>query len=208
MKKIIAILLALVIGLFALTACNKDDGDVSNGDYGDFKPVEKFDEDKLKETWSVGEITFANKNKVTLPCSVKDFIEKSGLTVGNKATYETMVIQSGKTYSIQLIAENTQIKIECKNLDSADTGYLDGTVVGFSFFNSEAGNRQITVAAGLTVGVTRADVESALGIPEDKTSEDVMYTYKEKISDEQTIRLNISFNSSDVVNSIVYNVGK
>ncbi len=208
MKKIIAIMLVLVIGLFAFTACNKDEEDSTTNNYGDFEPVEEFDEDKLKETWSVGEITFANKNKVTLPCSAKDFIEKSGLTVGNKATYETMVIQSGKTYSIQLIAENTQIKIECKNLGSADAGYLDGTVVGFSFFNSEAGNRQITVAAGLTVGVTRADVESALGIPEGKTSEDVMYTYKEKVSDEQTIRLNISFNSSDVVNSIVYNVGK
>ena len=48
MKKFIAILLVLVIGLFAFTACNKDDNS-SAVDYGDYKPVEKFDGDKLKE---------------------------------------------------------------------------------------------------------------------------------------------------------------
>ncbi len=209
MKKIVAIVLALVIGLFAFTACNKEkDSNSPLNDYGDYEPVEKFDEDKLKETWSIGEITFANNNKITLPCSVKEFIEKSGLTVGNKNYYEGIVVQPGKTFSIQLEDIDMQVKIECKNLETDNIGYLDGTVVGFSFFNSKAGNRQITVAAGLTVGVTRAEVESALGIPEGNTQEDRMYIYKNKISDTQTIRLNISFNSDNMVNSIIYNVGK
>ena len=64
MKKFIAILLVLVIGLFAFTACNKDNNGNSTVDYGNYEPVEEFDGDKLKESWSTGEITFANKNKI------------------------------------------------------------------------------------------------------------------------------------------------
>lgn len=70
------------------------------------------------------------------------------------------------------------------------------------------GYRAITVAAGLTVGVTRAQVEEALGISGGQTNEDRLYIYKEKVSDEQTIRLAVSFNSDDIVNSISYKVGK
>ncbi len=207
MKKFVAILLVLVIGILCFSGCNKEDKDPLT-DYGDYNPVEKFDEDKLKETWSAGEITFANKNKIVLPCTVEEFIEASGTYIGNQSYYDNMVVQPDKKFTIQLLADNIQLKIDCKNLTTENVGYLETTVVGFSFFKSADGNRQVTVAAGLTVGVTRAEVESALGIPEGKTSEDTMYTYKEKVSDEQTIRLNISFNSADVVNSISYQVGK
>ena len=74
MKKVIAVLLALVIALFALSACNKDDV-ASNEDYGDYKPVEKFDGDKLKENWTTGEITFGNKNKIKLPSTIDEFLQ-------------------------------------------------------------------------------------------------------------------------------------
>lgn len=208
MKKFTAVLLALVLVLFSFAACNKEDDSNPSTDYGDYEPVEKFDEEKLKETWSIGEITFANENKVTLPCTVREFIEKSGMHLADESIYANQQMQPGKTFALQLLSENTQIKIDCKNLGTSDVSYLDATVVGFNFFNSVAGNRQITVAAGLTVGITRAEVEDALGIPEGKTSEDSMYTYKEKVSDEQTIRLSISFNSSGIVNSITYKVGK
>ena len=207
MKKFIAILLVLVIGLFAFTACNKDDNS-SAVDYGDYKPVEKFDGDKLKETWSSGEITFANKNKILLPCSIEEFIEASGLKFTNGAAYENKPIKPGETFTIPLVGTDTQIKIDCQNLGSTDCGYLETTVVGFNFFNSAKGNRVITVAAGLTVGVTRAEVEKAMGIPEGKTSEDRLYTYKVELENKETIRMSISFNSKGIVNSISYDLDK
>jgi hypothetical protein len=206
MKKFIAILLVLVIGLFAFTACNKEDN--STGDYGDYKPVEKFDGDKLKETWSAGEITFANKNKIVLPCTIDEFLNASGLRFTNEQAYENKQFKPGESFTIPLVGTDTQIKIDCQNLGSSDCGYLDTTVVGFNFFNSAKGNRAITVAAGLTVGITRADVEKALGIPEGKTSEDRLYTYKVELENKEAIRLSVSFNSSGIVNSISYDLDK
>ena len=85
---------------------------------------------------------------------------------------------------------------------------ISTTVVGFNYFNSANGNRAITVAAGLTVGVPRADVEEALGIPEGKTSEDRLYTYTVKVEEKDAIRMSVSFNSSDIVNSISYDLIK
>ncbi len=203
MKKIIAILLVLVIALFSFAACNKDK---SNEDetQNNYKPMEEFNEDKLKETWTAGEITFPNGNKITIPCTVGEFIEKSGLKTNAASQYENKSIKAGETFNLTLVGDDVQVKISCKNTGSADAEYLDAKVISFNFFNGTAGNRQITVAAGLTVGITRAEVESALGIPEGKTAEDRMYTYKAELDDNQRIRLNVSFNSSDIVNSISY----
>lgn len=203
MKKVIALLLVLVIALFSFAACSKDK---SNEDetQNNYKPIEEFNEDKLKETWTAGEITFPNGNKITIPCTVGEFIEKSGLKTNAASQYENKSIKAGETFNLTLVGDDVQVKISCKNTGSSDAEYLDATVISFNFFNGTAGNRQITVAAGLTVGVTRAEVESALGIPEGKTSEDRMYTYKAELDDNQRIRLNVSFNSSDIVNSISY----
>ena len=205
MKKIIAIVLVLVIALFSFAACNKDEAH-EDETQKEYKPMEEFNEDKLKETWTAGEITFPNGNKLMLPCSVGEFIEKSGLKTNAAAQYENKLIKSGQTFSLILIGEDTQTKISCKNKGEADVNYLDATVVGFNFFNGKTGNKQITVAAGLTVGIARADVESALGIPEGKTAEDTLYTYKAKLDDGQRIRLNVSFNSNGIVNSISYSL--
>ena len=207
MKKFIAILLVLVIGLFAFTACNKDD-DTASGDYGDYKPVEKFDGDKLKETWTSGEITFANKNKILLPCTIDEFIEASELRIPDESVYANKQLKSGESINITLVGEETQLKVSCENLGNSECGYRDATVVGFDFFNSANGNRAITVAAGLTVGITRAEVEEALGIPEGKTSEDRLYTYKVELENKEAIRMSVSFNSSGVVNSISYDLDK
>ena len=207
MKKIITILLALVISLLAFSACSKDDN-TSNEDYGDYKPVEKFDGDKLKETWSTGEITFANKNKISLPCTIKEFLDASGLRNANEKNFIDKVYKPGEKITIPLSGEETQIKIDCENLDTVNCGYDDITVVGFSYFNSVNGNRAITVAAGLTVGVSREEVEDALGIPEGKTSEDRLYTYTVKVEEKDAIRMSVSFNSSNFVNSISYDLIK
>lgn len=203
MKKFIAILLVLVIALFSFAACNKDD---SNEDetQNQYKPMEEFNEEKLKETWSAGEITFPNGNKITIPCTVGEFIEKSGLNTSAASQYENKSIKARETFSLTLNGDDVQVKITCKNTGSDDVKYLDATVISFNFFNGTAGNKQITVAAGLTVGITREEVESALGIPEGKTSEDRMYTYKAELEGKQRIRLNVSFNSDDVVNAISY----
>lgn len=207
MKKFIAILLVLVIGLLAFTACSKDDNTTTE-DYGDYKPVEKFDGDKLKETWSTGEITFANKNKIKLPCTIDEFLAVSELYIPDVSVYENKRLKKGESTSITLVGTDTQIKISCENLGDAICGYRDATVVGFNYFNSANGNRAITVAAGLTVGVTRADVEDALGIPEGKTSEDRLYTYTVKVEEIDAIKMSISFNSSNIVNSISYELIK
>ncbi len=203
MKKVIAILLVLVIALFSFAACSKDESK-GNETQNNYKPMEEFNEDKLKETWTAGEITFPNGNKITLPCTVGEFIDKSGLNTPIASQYENKLIRAGETFSLNLIGDDVQVKISCQNRGEEDSNYLDVTVTSFNFFNGKPGNRQITVAAGLTVGVTREDVESALGIPEGKTSEDTMYTYKAEIGDKQRIRLNVSFNSDDIVNSISY----
>lgn len=209
MKKIIAIMLVLVIGLLAFTACNKEDDDSQpTVDYGNYEPVEKFDGEKLKETWSIGEITFANENKITLPCTVREFIENSGMRIPTPSVYEGKMYEPNKTFTIQLMGEDTKVRIECKNLGTDKGEYLDATVVGYSFRGSDIGNRQMTVAGGLTVGVSRADVEAVLGIPDGKTQEDSMYTYKKKGADNKTVRLSISFNSSGNVGAIVYKSGK
>lgn len=207
MKKFIAIMLVLVLTLFSFAACNKDD-DNAGGDYGDYKPVEKFDGDKLKETWTSGEITFANKNKILLPCTIDEFMEASDLRIPDESVYANKQLKSGESINITLVGEETQLKVSCENLGGADCGYRDATVVGFSFFNSANGNRAITVAAGLTVGITRAEVEEALGIPEGKTSEDRLYTYKVELENNEAIRMSVSFNSSGVVNSISYDLDK
>lgn len=204
MKKFIAILLVLVIGLFAFSACNKDDNDPSGN--SEYKPVEKFDGEKLKDTWTEGEITFGNKNKLSLPCTVKEFMDISGLTIGNEEYYVSKQYKPNEVLHITMIGKDTQIKVDCKNFEKSDCGYLDMTVTGFNFFNSGAGNRAITVSAGLTVGVARADVEKALGIPEGKTSEDRLYTYKSELENGQKIKFSVSFNSSDIVNSISYDL--
>ncbi len=203
MKKIIAILFVLVIALFSFAACSKDKPN-EDETQNNFKPMEEFNEDKLKETWSAGEITFPNGNKVTIPCTVGEFIEKSGLKANAASQYENKSIKSGETFSFTLVGDDVQVKISCQNKGSDDAKYLDATVVSFNFFNGTEGNRQITVAAGLTVGITREEVESALGIPEGNTSEDRMYTYKAEIEDSRRIRLNVSFNSDGIVNSISY----
>lgn len=207
MKKIIAVLLVLAIALFALSACNKDDV-ASNEDYGDYQPVEKFDGDKLKENWTTGEITFGNKNKIKLPCTIDEFLQASGLKIANEQAFANKQYKPGESFSIPLSGQDTQLKIDCKNLGTAECGYKDATVVGFNYFNSANGNRAITVAAGLTVGVSRADVEEALGIPEGKTSEDRLYTYTVKVEEKDAIRMSVSFNSSGIVNSISYDLIK
>ena len=203
MKKVIAILLVLVIALFSFAACSKDKSKEDEAQ-NNYKPMEEFNEDKLKETWTAGEITFPNGSKITLPCTVGEFLNKSGLKTPAASQFENKSIRAGETFSLNLIGDDVQVKISCQNRGKEDSNYLDTTVTSFNFFNGKPGNRQITVAAGLTVGITREDVEAALGIPEGKTSEDTMYTYKAEIGEKQRIRLNVSFNSDDIVNSISY----
>ncbi len=205
MKKVIAVLLVLVIALLSFSACNKKDKNEPDNNY---KPMEEFNEDKLKETWSAGEITFANGNKITIPCTVGEFIEKSGLKTGAAAQYENKPIAPDQKFNLTLNGDDTQVKISCENKGKTEVSYLDATVTNFNFFYGKQGNRQITVAAGLTVGVTRGDVEAALGIPEGKTSEDTLYTYIHEPEKGEKIRLSVSFNSSDIVNAITYKVGK
>ncbi len=203
MKKYIAIFLVLVLTVFSFAACNKE-----SGGNDDNTPVEKFDEEKLKETWKEGEVTFANGNKVSFPCTVNDVIEASGMNYENPAYFESVKIEAGETETVQLESEDTKFKIDCKNSGKEAIGIGEASVTGFNFYNAAEGNKKITVSAGLTVGILRKDVEDALGIPEGKTPEDKVYTYKSETANGQKMRLSVSFNSSGQVNSISYKLDK
>ena len=123
MKKIIAILLVIVIVLFSFAACNKKDSNDPNAD-NPYKPVEEFNEDKLKETWSQGEITFPNGNKLTIPCTVGEFIEKSGMKTGAASLYENKAIKAKEKINLILNGDDAQVKITCQNKGEDDANEI------------------------------------------------------------------------------------
>lgn len=196
MKKIISLLLVLVIAI-SITACNN-----SNDNNGE---TLRLDVKELKKTWQEGELVFANKESVTLPCSIDEIVEKSGLSVQN-ADLINKVLLPNESYTVNLVGDETYISIKCKNTTKEDLNYADSTVIGYTITNMKTGNRAIKFAGTLTAGVVRDDVEKALKLPENTTNEDVMYTYKGKNSANKDVELRVTFNSDDIVNSVAFKV--
>ncbi len=197
MKKIIALLLVLVIA-FSITACD------GSGNGTTEPPT--INNEELKENWKAGEVVFANGKTATIPCTVKDLKETSELEVYNSANIVGITLKPDEFQTIYLVNDNTRVEIKCKNTTDSDVNIMDSTVVEYSFNSVKPGNRKIKFAGGLTTGVTQADVETALGIPEGDTTEHGVYIYKGRNKSNKKIELRVAFNSSSVVTSVVYEV--
>ena len=199
MKKIISLLLVFVIA-FSITACNSS----KKGEENNFNATLPLDVEELKANWKSGELVFENKNVIKIPCAVEE-LEKSGLKISN-GDYATKVLKPDETYSIHLVGENIYISLKCKNTTDADVECSKATVYQYNLSNGETGNRTIKFAGTLTPGVVRADLEKALGLPEGKTSEDVMYIYTGRNTKNKKVTLRVTFNSIDIVNSVAFEV--
>lgn len=203
MKKIIALLLVLVIA-FSITACDGSDNKGENTyKYGETLPL---DVEELKANWKDGELVFANKKSIKLPCKAEEFVSASDLKVNGGESVVLLTLAPDETKSLYLVDDGTSIEITCKNTTDEDINIMEATVVEYYFTNVKPGNRKIKFVGTLTAGVTRADVEKALELPKNATSEDVLYFYKGRNSANKKVELRVSFNSDNVVNSVAFKV--
>lgn len=198
MKKIISVILVLLIVL-SVTAC-----DSGKSEYN--PETLPLDVEELKANWKEGELIFANEKSVKLPCGVKELVETSELEVYNSKNITVLTLKPDETKTFYLTNDSTRIEITCKNTKEEDVGIMDSTVVKYSFTNLKPGNRKIKFAGTLTAGVTRADVEKALEIPKNATSEDSIYTYSGRNSVNKRVELTIGFNSDNIVSSVTFEV--
>ncbi len=203
MKKIISIMLVALL-LLSFAACNKNG--TASEDTEALKETVKVDVEALKSDWQKGELVI-NDVSVEMPCKVSELIEKTGLKISNQDTLGEKVLKAGETLSLNIVGEDLYFKIMVRNNTKEDgLNYMDATVIKYDFTGSNEGNRQIKLAGTLSPGASRKDVEKALGIPKGKTSEDVLYTYEGKNSQNRKVELNVSFNSFDVANSVSFEI--
>lgn len=200
MKKIISIMLALVM-LLSFAACNKEKEPS--------RPLETvaIDGEMLKADWQSGKIVFPNGNSVELPCKVSEFIEKSGLKIGNESALGDKVLAPKEEVTLNIVGEGVFFEVVARNTSKdPDVPYKDVNVIAHSFNNTSEGNRQIKFAGTLTPGATRKAVEEALGIPEGQKTEDTLYYYNGKHRSNRNVKLIVAFNSDNIVNSVSYEI--
>lgn len=194
MKKIIALLLCASI-LFCFTACNNTSTDFLD------EPVE-LNVEMLRENWDKGEITFANGESITLPCTREELQVKSTLFLYNTDDVMYSNISAKSSVDWYLADKDTKILATYANFEEKkDIKFLDSTVIGVKIEDIKEGNRQVKFAGTLTTGVARTDVEKALGIPEGASAESDAYTYNG-----EKIILTITFNEKDVASTVEYKV--
>lgn len=200
MKKIISIMLALVM-LLSFAACNKDKTPST--------PQETIaiDGEMLKADWQSGKIVFPNGNSVQLPCKVSEFIEKSGLKIGNESVLGDKMLKPREEATLNIVGGGVSFKATVRNTTSKpEISYKDATVIKYDFNNTYEGNRQIKFAGTLTPGAAREAVEDALGRPKGQKKEDTLYYYTGKNEKDRNVKLIVSFNSDDIVNSVSYQI--
>lgn len=197
MKKIISILLVLLIAV-SVTACSS-----KNDKNPETLPL---DVEQLKENWQIGELVFANEKSVELPCTVTEMVNASELGIYNEKNIKVLTLKSGESKTIYLTNDSTRLEITCKNKGKEDVNIMDSTVIGYNLTNVSSGNRKIKFAGTLTPGVTRADVEKALELPENAKNTDTLYYYNGKNEKNKNVELIVSFNSDNIVNSVSFSV--
>jgi|GEM_PF-6326957 len=199
MKRIIAVLLAMVM-LLSFAACKKND---------ETQPPQEtvtIDVEMLKADWQNGVLFLLNDKSVKIPCKVSEFIEKSGLKISNADNLANKDIAPQEIITLNVVGEGLSFRIKAKNTSKEAVKYLDTKVFYYSFNNTNESNRQIKFAGTLTPGATRAAVEEALGIPEGRTEDDMLYTYNGKNAQKRKVKLTISFDSYDIANSVAYEI--
>ena len=197
MKKLISILLVVVM-LLSFAACGKEKT----------PPVETLtlDTETLKADWKKGTLVFVGDKTVKIPCTLNEFITNSGATINNNKAYDGKMLEPDESLSFYISVEGASMKLTVKNTKDEAVSYLDAFVSGYSYNNTNEVNRQIKFAGTLSPGVSRSDVEKALGIPEGKTSEDVLYVYQGRNDKNRKVELSIAFNAYGVVNSVSYEI--
>lgn len=203
MKKFISLVLVAVLA-FSFAACNNGSKDDSTSTTE--PSTLELNIEELKYNWTDGILTFENGKQVTVPNTVNQFLESSGLVFGNYDIMANVILKPGETKTVYFSGTEMYVNIKCKNLTDEDAKLIDTTIIQYSFNNTQKGNKNIKFANTLTVGTGRADVEEALGIPEGATAEDTLYIYKGKNNKSDKVELRISFNSDDIVNSVAFKI--
>lgn len=203
MKKFISLVLVAVLVL-SFAACNKDSKDDSTTTTE--PSTLELNIEELKYNWTDGILTFANGKQITVPCTISQFVEASGLEIQNGDIIANLSLEPDESKDIYLVSDDTYIGIECENLTTENVNIMDATIVEYIFNNTKEGNRNIKFANTLTVGVGRADVEEALGIPKGATAEDVLYIYSGRNNKRDKVELRITFNSDNIVNSVAFEI--
>lgn len=197
MKKIISIILVAVM-LLSFAACSDEKK----------PPVETLplDTETLKADWKNGTLVFPGDKKATFPCTLSEFLKNSGATINDAKSFEGKMLEPEESLSFYVSAEGASIKITIKNTKDEAISYLDAYISKYSYNNTNETNRQIKFAGTLSPGVSRVDVEKALEIPEDRTSEDSFYLYEGRNSKNKKVILNVAFNADGIVNSVSFEI--
>ncbi len=200
MKKFLAILLVALM-VFSFAACDKDKDDVSN------KPSEApVNKEELKKGWQEGALTFANGNEISLPCSIDEIIQVSGLSVPSLETMKDTELKPGQKKTVYLTgADDVSISIKCENTTNEPIKVPQATVVGYTFNRTKAGNIKIKFANTLTVNAKKADVEEVLGVDE-KATEKRFSEYKGTNGKNQDVEMRVTYDSNDLVNSVAFEI--
>ena len=198
MKKFIAIMLVAIM-LFSLASC-KEQGPTNTPE------TLPLNVEMLKADWTKGQIIFPGEKLVAIPCALNEFVEKTGATINSQSMFEGKTLEPKETLSLKVSSSGANIELTLRNTTDEAIGYLDASVVGYSYNNTDVANRQIKFAGTLSPGVVRADVEEALGIPEGRTSADVIYIYEGRNTKNRKIKLTVAFDSYDIVNSVAYEI--
>ena len=197
MKKIISIILVAVI-LLSFAACGKEKT----------PPVETLplDTETLKADWKNGTLVFPGDKTVKFPCTLNEFLQNSGAKINGALVTEEKMLEPDENLTFYVSAEGANIKITITNTKDEAVACSEAFVSKYSYNNTNEANRQIKFAGTLSPGVSRSDVEKALEIPENRTSEDVLYIYEGRNSKNKKVNLNVAFNNDGVVNSVSYEI--
>lgn len=200
MKKIISIMLAMVM-LLSFAACNKDKTPSTP------QETVKIDGEMLKADWQSGKIVFPNGNSIELPCKVSEFVEQGGLKIANEDILGDKMLKPREEVTLNIAGDGLTFKVTVRNTTSTpEMSYKDASVIEYNFNNTNVGNRQMKFAGTLTPGATRDAVEDALGRPKGQKKDDTLYYYTGTNEKNRTVKLIISFNSNDIVNSVSYEI--
>lgn len=203
MKKFISLILVAVL-VFSFAACNNDSKDDTTTTTE--PSTLELNIEELKYNWTDGVLTFENGKQVTVPNTVSQFLESSELVFGNADLMSNVVLKPGESKTVYFSGADMYVNIKCKNLTDEDAKLIDTTIIEYSFNNTQKGNQKIKFANTLTVGVGRADVEEALGIPKGATEEDNLYVYSGRNKKREKVELRIAFNSNNIVNSVAFKI--
>ena len=197
MKKFISIILVAVMVL-SFAACDNNKK----------PPVETLplDTEALKADWKNGTLVFPGDKTVTFPCTLSEFLEQSGAKINGTQVTEDTILESDESASFYASVEGANFKITIKNTTDEAISCANAYVSKYSYNNTNEANRQIKFAGTLSPGVSRSDVEKALEIPENRTSEDEFYIYEGRNSKNKKVKLIVAFNDDGVVNSVSYEI--